>query len=384
VNISFKEFSNKDNKPLVDFLASEIWPFNVTSKLTSTKVMEWIKNDKFIKPENKAYWIILDNEKRIGLICLYDVSDTLMMYPEFEMWISSSSRTSEILKKIIQSFISDFFNKHKEAIGILTQMRQDDSIIRQVYHQCAFTKEGHRRKSWPSDIGMYYDSVEYAILREDWEQRKVTPVDWNDADFDKEVKTIGQDVKHSAYLNAISYSEFLLEESEEMAHLLSSDNWEYYIFSNPTKEEVMKWIKDGKFSSKERQTFWVILDGKEKVGMIRVFGLLDPLPYGPQMDIRIKSQYRGKGIGKMMLSWLTDHIFTTIPEKIRIEGYTRQYNKTMRKVFGKCGYVKEGHYRRRKNKIQKDLCYDIIGYGITRDDWEKKKITSVDWYDKQF
>lgn len=144
MDIIFKDFSNKDNKLLVDFLTSEIWPFNVTSKLTSTKAIEWIKADRFIKPENKAYWIILDNEKRIGLICLDDVGDTLMMYPEFEIWISSAFRTGEILEKIIQSFINDFLNKYKEAVGILTQMRQDDSIIRHVYHQCGFTKEGHR------------------------------------------------------------------------------------------------------------------------------------------------------------------------------------------------------------------------------------------------
>jgi hypothetical protein len=55
---------------------------------------------------------------------------------------------------------------------------------------------------------MYSDSVEYAILREDWERRKVTPVNWNDEDFDKKLKTIGQDVKHSVYTNAISFSKF--------------------------------------------------------------------------------------------------------------------------------------------------------------------------------
>ncbi len=56
----------------------------------------------------------------------------------------------------------------------------------------------------------------------------------------------------------------------------------------------------------------------------------------------------------------------------------------MREVFRKSGYVKEGHYRRRKNQVQKDLCYDIIGYGITKDAWEHKKVTPVNWYDKKF
>jgi|GEM_PF-198175 len=384
MNISFKEFFNKDNELLVNFLTSEMWSFHMPSKLTEAQVHEWIKEGKFTKSENKAYWIILDNERRIGLICLYDISDTLILYPEFEMWISSAYCTSDITKAIICSFTNDFFKTIKGAIGLLTQMRQDNLMMRQAYHQCGFVKEGHRRKSWLSNEGTYYNSVEYAILKEDWEQKKVTSVNWNDEDFETRAKTVGHEGEQSVDVTTVSFKQFLLEESEEIAQLLSSDNWPYYIYSNPTTEQVIEWVKNGKFVSEERQTFWVILNGKEKMGMIRISGLRDPLPYAPQMDVRIKSQYRGKGVGKMMLSWLTDHIFTTMPEKIRIEGYTRQGNVAMRKVFRKCGYVKEGYYRRRKNQVQKDLCYDIIGYGITRDDWEQKKITPVDWYDKEF
>ncbi|MGB3341436.1 MAG: GNAT family protein [bacterium] len=384
MNISFREFSDKDNKLLVDFLTSEIWSFHMPSKLTEEQVHEWIKEGKFTKSENKAYWIILDNERRIGLICLYDVSDTLILYPEFEIWISSAYCTSDITKEIICSFTNDFFKTIKGAIGFLTQMRQDNLMMRQAYHQCGFVKEGHRRKSWLSNEGMYYDSVEYAILKDDWEQEKVTSVNWNDENFETRGKTVGHDGEQSVDVTAISFKQFLLGESEEIAQFLSSDSWPYHIYSNPTTKQVIEWVKNGKFVSKERQTFWVILSGKEKVGMIRIFGLRDSLPYCPQMDVRIKSPYRGKGIGKMMLSYLTDHIFTTMPEKIRIEGYTRQGNVAMRKVFLKCGYVKEGYYRKRKNQVQKDLCYDIIGYGITRDAWKQKKVMPINWYDKKF
>lgn len=369
---------------LVDFLTSEMWSFHLPSKLTEEQVHEWIKEGKFTKSENKTFWVILDNEKRIGLICLYDVSDTLIMYPEFEIWISSTFRVTEILRKIIGSFTDVFFKTFKEAIGILTQMRQDNVLMRQIYHQCGFVKEGHRRKSWSSDEGVYHDSVEYAILREDWEQKEVTSVNWADEDFKTMDKTVYHDDKRSMNVADISFKRFLLEEAEEMAQLLSSDSWPYHIYSNPSEEQVLEWINNGKFVSEERQSFWAIGGGKEKVGMIRLFGLRDPLPYGPQMDIRLKSQYRRKGIGKMMLSWLSDYIFTTMPEKMRIEGYTRQSNVAMRKVFHNCGYAKEGYYRRRRNKVQQDLCYDIIGYGITREDWEHKKVTSVNWYDKEF
>ena len=40
------------------------------------------------------------------------------------------------------------------------------------------------------------------------------------------------------------------------------------------------------------------------------------------------------------------HVFTHHPEAIRIEGHTRKDNYAMRKVFFKCGYVREACYRK--------------------------------------
>lgn len=345
-------------------------------------VQKWIDDGKFSKKDNRTFWVFLDNEKRIGLICLYDVNDTLIMYPEFEMWINSAFRVSKILRMIIDSFIDEIFKTFKEAIGLNSQMRQDDVLMRQTLHRCGFVKEGHRRKSWPSEKGMYHDSVEYAILRVDWETKKVTPVDWEDEHFEENHDIVDHNNRQNIDVSRTVFRKFNPDEAEEMAELLSSETWQYHIYTNPGKEQVLQWIKDGKFASEEKQTFWVILNSKDKIGMIRLFGLRDPLPYCPTMDMRIKSQYRGKGIGKIMLVWLTDHIFITMPEKMRIEGYTRQQNTAMRKVFRKCGHAKEGHYRRR-NQVQQDLCYDIVAYGITRDDWEQKKVTPVKWYDKK-
>jgi DNA-binding protein H-NS len=69
--------------------------------------------------------------------------------------------------------------------------------------------------------------------------------------------------------------------------------------------------------------------------------------------------------------------------KKRIEGNTRQDNYAMRCVFHKCGFVKEAHHRKAWTG-QGGIPYDAIGYGITKEDWQNKKITPVDWNDFKY
>ena len=40
-------------------------------------------------------------------------------------------------------------------------------------------KEAHYRRGWPAQDGVVHDGIGYALLREDWEQGKTTPVDWD-------------------------------------------------------------------------------------------------------------------------------------------------------------------------------------------------------------
>jgi hypothetical protein len=52
--------------------------------------------------------------------------------------------------------------------------------MRKVFLQCGYVKEGHIRKSWPSENGYKLDTVIYGILREDWLYKTITPVNWDD------------------------------------------------------------------------------------------------------------------------------------------------------------------------------------------------------------
>ncbi|MFD3515834.1 GNAT family N-acetyltransferase [Streptomyces sp. NPDC058657] len=115
----------------------------------------------------------------------------------------------------------------------------------------------------------------------------------------------------------------------------------------------------------------------ELVGLIRLFDLADP---APMFDLRVGAAYRGRGVGKAALSWLTHWLFSGFHDIRRIEGTTRQDNVPMRRTFLSCGYVKESHYRESWPAADGNL-HDAVGYAILRRDWESGTVTAVDWHD---
>jgi RimJ/RimL family protein N-acetyltransferase len=132
-----------------------------------------------------------------------------------------------------------------------------------------------------------------------------------------------------------------------LADWLSSDRWIYHVNSQPSREAVLKRIEQGDFAGTDKQAFWIIAEPDRRVGLIHLFDLDDIQDGGyPMFDLRIQSQYRRRGIGKVALRWLTRYVFETWTELQRIEGCTRVDNLAMRKVFLQCRYVKEAHYRK--------------------------------------
>jgi RimJ/RimL family protein N-acetyltransferase len=101
----------------------------------------------------------------------------------------------------------------------------------------------------------------------------------------------------------------------------------------------------------------------------------------PLFDIRLDPAFRGMGLGFQAVNWLTDYLFRTWPNLLRIEGTTREDNLAMRKVFRKCYYAKEGHYRKAWATSSGDLL-DTVQYGILREDWGAKKVTPLRWNDE--
>jgi RimJ/RimL family protein N-acetyltransferase len=113
-------------------------------------------------------------------------------------------------------------------------------------------------------------------------------------------------------------------------------------------------------------------------GLIR---LMDLGERTPMFDLRLRAQWRGKGIGGQALRWLTAYLFTELPAIARVEGNTRQDNRAMRRAFQRAGYVKETHYRDGW-PLDGGEVYDGVGYAILRRDWLAGTTTAPEWHDE--
>ena len=165
------------------------------------------------------------------------------------------------------------------------------------------------------------------------------------------------------------------DDAEALADWLFSEVWPYHSPSSLSREQTVQRILEGAFSGSNQRTFWITYQG-ERAGLVKLFDLDDIGDGYPLFDLRIRQAFRGQGIGEQALKWLTRYLFESWPELERIEGTTRHDNLAMRRVFRKCGYLKEGHYR------QAWKGFDAIHYSCLRQDWESGTVTPVNWDDE--
>ncbi|MBM3273880.1 MAG: GNAT family N-acetyltransferase [Candidatus Sericytochromatia bacterium] len=161
-------------------------------------------------------------------------------------------------------------------------------------------------------------------------------------------------------------------EPDSLAAWLASDTRPCHGVSSLDLEAARHRVRDGFLD--DALAFWMLV-GSERIGLFRLHDLSDPTP---GLDIRIRTAWRGQGLGKVGLRWVTDYVFKKLPDKIRVEGNTRVDNVGMRRVFEACGYVKEAHFRRAWPGAD-GVNYDCTAYGILREDWEAGSITPVAW-----
>ncbi len=173
----------------------------------------------------------------------------------------------------------------------------------------------------------------------------------------------------------IKFKKIEKSESESLAKWLSSDTWPFFLGDKPTREEVLKRIENGAYFGDGELNFWILNSKEEPIGLIEIYQLDD---LAPMFSIRFKSDFRGKGFGKTVLTWLTRFIFENYPDKRRIEAQTREDNIPMRKLFKGGGYVKEAYYRL-ASPIEDGGRVASIAYGILREDWETGQVTPVSW-----
>ena len=165
------------------------------------------------------------------------------------------------------------------------------------------------------------------------------------------------------------------KDAEILADWLAVDAWPFFLGHTPTKIEILNRIGEGEFFGEGLLNFWVQDSLGDNLGLVELYQLDD---LSPMFSIRFKTKFRGKKLGKPTLDWLTGFVFRNYPDIRRIEGQTREDNIAMRKVFNKCGYVKEAYYRM-ASPTEEGGRVASIAYGILREDWISGASTTVPW-----
>ncbi|WP_309118809.1 GNAT family protein [Paenibacillus sp.] len=168
---------------------------------------------------------------------------------------------------------------------------------------------------------------------------------------------------------------FDLDETEALVSFLTGQPWPYHGNPNPSEESIRDGVANGRYTGEDTLTLWIV-EGDEKLGLIRLFDLGDLTPV---FDIRIDAARRGQGVGTAAVRLLADYVFTEFPDKIRFEGHTRNDNYAMRKTFAKAGFAKEAYHR--KAWPTNGTLYDSVGYSLLREDWAEGKVSPIDWND---
>lgn len=162
-----------------------------------------------------------------------------------------------------------------------------------------------------------------------------------------------------------------------LTEFFTGNEFPFHVVRRPTREQVEGWIDAGAFRDEDNDSFWVDHAELGRIGFVRLEDLSDP---DPVFDLRLDGRFRGRGLGTEVLRATTAHVYTTMPERNRFEGQTREDHVAMRRTFLRCGFVKEAHYREGW-PIEGGAPVASVAYGILRRDWETGTTTTFVWED---
>ncbi|MBL4715426.1 MAG: GNAT family N-acetyltransferase [Bacteroidetes bacterium] len=180
--MNIKEFNLQDKELLLDILLNNEWEFHSASKLTKKEIEHRIQSGYYTKDESKTFLIFNNKNQAIGFFRLFDLgkdkSDSET--PLFDIRIRKEGRNEGIGKQAVNWLTNYIFSNYPNKNRIEATTRHDNIAMRKVLQQCGYLKEAHYRQSWPTQNKTKADTIGYGILRHDWENNTLTPVNWNE------------------------------------------------------------------------------------------------------------------------------------------------------------------------------------------------------------
>ncbi|MBS4219809.1 GNAT family N-acetyltransferase [Bacillus sp. FJAT-49711] len=175
--LRFYKFENEIND-LVSFMTNNTWEYHADPKPSTESIVKAFHNGWY-QEGRETYWVENCNEK-IGLIIIHDIDDTI---PLFDIRLARNARGKGIGTKAVRWMTDYIFSLPDKKIRIEAYTRRDNFAMRKTLTNCGFVKEGYLRNAWENKDGSVSDSICYAIIRTDWENKEQTPIKLNDLPF---------------------------------------------------------------------------------------------------------------------------------------------------------------------------------------------------------
>lgn len=83
---------------------------------------------------------------------------------------------------------------------------------------------------------------------------------------------------------------------------LSSDSWTFHVHPHLSGEQVRKWIDAGVFPGEDSNTFWVLVDGSERIGLMQITDFQDQTPSKCSRHIQRRRERQVCGSRRMCIT----------------------------------------------------------------------------------
>jgi len=165
---------------------------------------------------------------------------------------------------------------------------------------------------------------------------------------------------------------------DALIDFLTRNEFPFHVVTRPDRQAVTAAIDSGAYGDDDHAAYWLTRPDGERIGTVRLEDVRDPTPL---VDLRLDGPWRGRGHGTVALDATTEFVFRTMPDVSRLEGQTREDNIAMRRVFLRCGWVKEAHYREAW-PVAGGPPLASVAYAVLRRDRLNGTTTPVPWDDE--
>ncbi|WP_146360423.1 GNAT family N-acetyltransferase [Arthrobacter yangruifuii] len=182
MSITLRKMTPDDAGAVTAFLSSNRFPFHMNAAPTEAEASRRVAAGHFWGGESHGFWVQHDDDD-IGLVVLEDLADD---NPVFDLRLAEEHRGRGLGVDVVRALCALAFTEFPEIVRFEGQTREDNLAMRKTFLRAGFVKEAHYRQAWPTADGSRVASVAYAILRSDWEQNTVTPLEFDDLFLDHE------------------------------------------------------------------------------------------------------------------------------------------------------------------------------------------------------